>query len=87
MQSCRNSCIKYQILIKEIYERTAFKKVVVLDCTKELPGILHQVACWFRATVIKIEKPGTGNSSRRMGRSWMTNLIKKKVARSSISTQ
>jgi crotonobetainyl-CoA:carnitine CoA-transferase CaiB-like acyl-CoA transferase len=46
----------------------AFKKVVILDCTEGIAGgYCTKLLADFGATVIKIEKPGTGDTTRRMG--------------------
>ena len=46
----------------------AFNQVVVLDCTEGIAGAYcTKLLSDFGATVIKIEKPGTGDSTRRMG--------------------
>ncbi|MGP8080110.1 MAG: CaiB/BaiF CoA transferase family protein [Dehalococcoidales bacterium] len=46
----------------------AFKKVVVLDCSEGIAGgYCTKLLADFGATVIKIEKPGTGDTTRRIG--------------------
>jgi CoA:oxalate CoA-transferase len=46
----------------------AFKKIVVLDCTEGIAGgYCTKLLADFGATVIKIEKPGKGDTTRRMG--------------------
>jgi len=46
----------------------AFDKIVVLDCTDGIAGAYcTKVAGWFGANVIKIEKPGKGDTTRRNG--------------------
>ena len=46
----------------------AFNQVVVLDCSEGIAGAYcTKLLADFGATVIKIEKPGTGDSTRRMG--------------------
>ena len=45
-----------------------FKQIVVLDCTEGIAGgYCTKLLADFGATVIKIEKPGTGDTTRRMG--------------------
>ena len=46
----------------------AFKQIVVLDCSEGIAGgYCTKLLADFGATVIKIEKPGTGDTTRRMG--------------------
>ena len=46
----------------------AFNKIVVLDCTEGIAGgYCTKLLADFGATVIKIEKPGKGDTTRRMG--------------------
>jgi len=46
----------------------AFKKIVVLDCSEGIAGgYCTKLLADFGATVIKIEKPGTGDTTRHMG--------------------
>ena len=64
----------------------AFHKIVVLDCTEGIAGgYCTKLLADFGATVIKIEKPGMGDITRRMGPFLKDEPDKEKSGRSSTS--